>query len=103
MACPALAADAEASAIRTRAWGETGRGMFFAVGFAFAAVGFLRLLALAGAGLAAGGVLSAGGSGDKLVSGAGEAGVVSAEGRIEAEILLGDLFLPDGDLAIAKG
>jgi len=82
IALPALAADADASAIRTRAWGETAGGASFAPGFFFAAAGFFPAPALAEAGFST--------------------GVVSAEGSIDAEILVGDLPLPDGDLAMRK-
>ena len=103
MAFPALAAEAEARAIRTRAWGETGRGLSFAEGFAFIAADFFLGPTLTEVGMAVvGGVLSVEGSGVELLSGAGEVDAASAEGRIEADILLDDLLLPDGDLAIAR-
>ena len=62
MAFPALAAEAEASAMRTRACGATGRGASLALartGACFASAGFFLRAGLAVSGLRGGGVFRA--------------------------------------------
>jgi hypothetical protein len=78
MAFPALAADSEASLMRTRAWGETGRESSLAEGFA-------------------GLVLR-----ETLISEGGGAGWFSAGDGIGGEILSRGLFLPGVDFAMGE-
>jgi hypothetical protein len=89
MDLPALAADCEASAMRTRAWGETGRESVFALGggeACFASASFFL----------------AAGFRETLVSEAGGSGWFSAGDVIGDEILLRGLFLPEVDFAMGE-
>ena len=101
MALPARAADCEASAIRTLALGETARdssaggsstGCFGAAGFSTALPGAFFLPAGFAGDFAATGL--------RVVLISLGASLFVAEGKIDEEILLDDLLLPEEDFAI---